>query len=285
MFCLTSGPNFLSIEFLFMPLTELTQNFRGTPERKPRSLATRLKSLFQVLAITRSHTNRVLGVKNPETELGRKEVYDIAKTWLEELNRALACRVVSEGFAPLTTPCLFVSNHVGYIDIPVLMSLTKGVFVAKKEIQSWPFFGRAAESYGTVFLNRKDPVARKKVGEIIAQHLESQKKSIILFPEGTSTVYGADWKRGSIAIAKQFNIPVQPVRIAYRPHHEVAYWGNDTFLPHLWQLLGQNEILASVEFLEPRIINRVDEDTLTMQHQVQNSLQKQLKLWGLPTQL
>ncbi len=248
-----------------------------------RNWLVRLKSLWQILAVTRSHTNKVLEVPNPESDQGRKEIYNIAKTWLDGLNQALECRLEVEGHKPLLdTPCLFVSNHVSYLDIPVLMSLTNGVFVSKKEIQNWPLFGRAAKSYGTVFLDRKDPVARRKVGEIIAQHLEKQKKNIILFPEGTSTVLGADWKRGSIAIAKQYGIPVQPVRLTYRPHDVVAYWGNHTFMPHLWNLLGENEIVVSVEFFEPRIINRVEEDTLAMQHQVQSSLQKKLQSWNSP---
>ena len=35
-------------------------------------------------------------------------------------------------------PTLFVSNHLSYLDIPVLGSIVKGRFIAKEEISKWP---------------------------------------------------------------------------------------------------------------------------------------------------
>ena len=36
---------------------------------------------------------------------------------------------------------LLISNHVSYLDILVLLSLTPSVFVAKREVKSWPVVG------------------------------------------------------------------------------------------------------------------------------------------------
>jgi hypothetical protein len=59
----------------------------------------------------------------------------------------------------------------------------------------------------------------------------------------------------------------------------VAYWGDQTFLGHMWRMLSEGQILASVEFFEPRFIQRVEEDAIAMQIQVQNSLRKKLESW------
>ncbi len=244
-----------------------------------RNTFEKLWALFRVLSVTKQQTQRVLKVGPPRNSEDYKKVYEVAKTWLDELKKALHCEVKAEGFKPFEEPCLYVANHVGYLDIPVLMSLTKGSFVSKKEVSTWPIFGTAAKSYGTVFLDRKNPEARKQVGETIAQYIASQKKSVILFPEGTSSEMGVEWRRGAFSIAKQYNIPVQPIRIAYNPHSVVAYWGDQTFLGHMWRMLSEEQILASVEFFEPRFIQRVEEDAIAMQIQVQNSLRKKLESW------
>src|SRR5664279_3996745 len=39
---------------------------------------------------------------------------------------------------PVSTRGLLVSNHLGYLDIFVLASIAPAVFVAKREIESWP---------------------------------------------------------------------------------------------------------------------------------------------------
>ena len=38
-------------------------------------------------------------------------------------------------------PTLYVSNHLSYLDIPVLGSKLNGRFVAKNEISNWPIMG------------------------------------------------------------------------------------------------------------------------------------------------
>ncbi len=247
-----------------------------------RNALKRLRAIFDVLWVTYQHTNRVLNL----TRSGRvdpgtsREVYTVARTWLQELTRAIHCDVYPEGTPFLEEPCLFVSNHVGYLDIPVLMSLTHGSFVAKKEIEKWPIFGRAAKSYGTVFVDRSDPIARKKVGHTIAEYVSRQRKSVILFPEGTSSMMGVDWKRGAFSIAKEFQIPVQPICISYKPHAPVSYYGNHTFMAHLWSLLKENKIEAHVEFFEPRTITDPEKETPEIQKLVQQSLEKRIKQWN-----
>ena len=51
---------------------------------------------------------------------------------------------------------LFVSNHISYLDIFVLGSNVDGLFVAKSEIDSWPFINKICALGRTIFVNRND---------------------------------------------------------------------------------------------------------------------------------
>ena len=52
-------------------------------------------------------------------------------------------------------PLLIVSNHVSWIDISVITTLAPVVFVAKREVASWPLFGLFAKLQRSVFVDRR----------------------------------------------------------------------------------------------------------------------------------
>ena len=56
--------------------------------------------------------------------------------WLMNIN----VEVVGKSNLNNTTK-LYVSNHLSYLDIPVLGSTLNGRFIAKNEISNWPIFG------------------------------------------------------------------------------------------------------------------------------------------------
>jgi 1-acyl-sn-glycerol-3-phosphate acyltransferase len=64
---------------------------------------------------------------------------------------------------------LFVSNHVSWTDIPVLGVTIGAGFVAKSDIEKWPFLGRLTER-----------VQADALKTLLTQ------RNIILFPEGTT---------------------------------------------------------------------------------------------------
>ena len=57
-----------------------------------------------------------------------------------------------EGRPP--THGLVVANHLSYLDIVILSAVMPCFFVSKVEVDGWPFFGEAARSGGTIFLDR-----------------------------------------------------------------------------------------------------------------------------------
>ena len=51
-------------------------------------------------------------------------------------------------------PTLYVSNHLSYLDIPVLGSIINGRFIAKNDISNWPIIGLLSKVGNTIFINR-----------------------------------------------------------------------------------------------------------------------------------
>ncbi len=80
---------------------------------------------------------------------------------------------------------VFVSNHISWIDILAINSILDVIFIAKKEVRSWPGLGILAVLGQTIFIERKslNALSHKRAVE------ECLKKgqSIFFFPEGTST--------------------------------------------------------------------------------------------------
>src|SRR5580698_5183635 len=78
---------------------------------------------------------------------GKKSLLSRRAHWLQRHSR-LALRIFrlqpqAIGAAPARG--LLVSNHLGYLDVLVLSSLTPAVFVAKREVKFWPVAGLLAQ--------------------------------------------------------------------------------------------------------------------------------------------
>lgn len=70
-------------------------------------------------------------------------------------------------------PFFLVSNHLGYMDIPAIRSVIKGVFIAKSEVEKWFFVGRFVGGMGTVFVNRDNRRKILSAGNKVVEKIES----------------------------------------------------------------------------------------------------------------
>ncbi|MFM8153740.1 MAG: lysophospholipid acyltransferase family protein, partial [Polynucleobacter victoriensis] len=55
---------------------------------------------------------------------------------------------------------LLVSNHISWIDIHVINTVSPVIFVAKSDVAKWPIFGWIARRIGTIF------IVREKISDI-----------------------------------------------------------------------------------------------------------------------
>ena len=181
--------------------------------------------------------------------------------WLQQ-----SCRLVlrslgiiwrAEGQPPACG--LVVSNHLSYLDIPIISATMPCFFVAKMEVVGWPIFGKAARSGGTIFLDRSSQESAVSVAEQIGERL-SLTVPVLLFPEGTSTDGAQVLRFHSRLIdpATTAGAPITAAAIRYVleggvEERELCWYGDESFTTHLWKVLGVAGFSARLRFFEPKI--------------------------------
>ena len=171
----------------------------------------------------------------------------VRRQWLNDIPEVMGLQLKVEG-TPAKQTCLFVGNHISYVDpICVLLQVDANV-VAKAEVKRWPLIGFGAHLVGTLFVNREEKTSRYETAVAIQNALEN-KDSILVYPEGTTTAGPGTlpFKPRSFAAAHQAGVPVQPIAIVY-DSPRVAFIGNDTFLPHFFKMFRQKRITGRIAF-------------------------------------
>jgi len=171
--------------------------------------------------------------------------------WSRGLCLLLGIRVTVEG-EPLRGPTLRVGNHIGYLDVIVLSSVSSALFVSKDDLAGWPVLGYLGKSVGTLFLDRTRPRAVAEVGAGMTG-LFARGNSVIVFPEGTTTDGNsvAAFHSSLFEPALKLNVPVQAVALKYAPAALASWTGDATFAPHFWRLLCSAGVRVSATFAEP----------------------------------
>lgn len=154
---------------------------------------------------------------------------------------------------------VLVANHLTYMDVLVISAATPCFFVAKMEIDSWPFFGMTARMGGTLFLDRSSLASAEAVSAMIAERL-ALPVPVLFFPEGTSTDGTEVWRFHSrlfeppVAAGAQITAAaIEYVAHDGRPERDLCWYGDDAFVPHLGRTLDVPGISARVSFGEPRV--------------------------------
>jgi lyso-ornithine lipid O-acyltransferase len=173
---------------------------------------------------------------------------------------------------------LIVANHTGWLDIIIFSAVAPISFVAKSEVNDWPFFGTLARLQRTVFVER---ARRSQTGEArnsIAARLAGG-DTLVLFPEGTSSdgntvlpFKSALLGAAESVLADGHHVTVQPVSTAYTGSHGVpmdretrpfyAWYGDMELVPHLWEALKAGPLDVVVQFHEPLSLDRMDRKEL-----------------------
>jgi 1-acyl-sn-glycerol-3-phosphate acyltransferase len=179
----------------------------------------------------------------PKDEAGPK----LRRWWLSHVPWRLGLHMELQG-EPYQGTCLYVGNHIAYIDpVAILMHVDANV-VAKAEVSRWPLVGYGASIVGTIFVKRDVKTSRAETAVAIREALENN-ISILVFPEGTTSA-GPEplpFRPRSFEAAFSAGVPVQPIALHY-DSPDVAYIGNHTFLPHFFRLFRMKEIHGKVTF-------------------------------------
>lgn len=140
----------------------------------------------------------------------------VARRWADHLVRLCGARVKVSGEdnIPKDRAVVFIGNHQGNFDIPLLLAyvgIPKG-FISKIEIERMPFISTWMRYLHCVFMDRSD--IRKSV-TAINEGIEKLKNghSLVIFPEGTRSRGNAvgEFKQGSFKLATKAEVPIVPI--------------------------------------------------------------------------
>ncbi|MBV8791833.1 MAG: 1-acyl-sn-glycerol-3-phosphate acyltransferase [Pseudolabrys sp.] len=185
------------------------------------------------------------------------------------LRRILRINVEIRGQLVTGKPVLIAANHVSWVDIVVLASIAPMVFVAKREVATWPLIGWAAKVQKVVFVDRMRRQQTAATVSEIGLRL-SENHPVVLFAEGTSSDGNRVLPFRSALIgaiesacleAGLGEVLLQPMAMTYvgqnglpmgrirRPL--VAWYGDLDFFPHMARFMRDGAVDAVVSFGAP----------------------------------
>lgn len=155
-------------------------------------------------------------------EAGKEEellanVNQVVYRWASRLLRVAGVVVEVKGLENIPQDAaLFVSNHQGNFDIPILLAElgSPKSIVAKVQLEKMPLISTWMRYFDCVFIDRDNARQSIKVLGQAEENLEKG-KSVIIFPEGTRSKGGpmGEFKSGAFKMAFKTNVPIVPVVI------------------------------------------------------------------------
>ncbi len=142
-----------------------------------------------------------------------------ARKWARSLLKIVRIRVTVEGLENIdpNAAYVFASNHLSYMDTPVVLSHIpmQFRFMAKKGLFQIPFLGTHLIQAGHIPVPREDPRAAVKTLTRAAEMIRDRGISILVFPEGGRSEDGnlQPFKEGAAYIAIKAGVPIVPIAL------------------------------------------------------------------------
>jgi 1-acyl-sn-glycerol-3-phosphate acyltransferase len=190
----------------------------------------------------------------------------LLQRWSRHACGLLGLEVQAQG-TPSRKPCIYVSNHRSYLDVPLLAGVLGAGFLSRSDLEHWPLVGRAARAAGTVFVDRADIHARVRAARALVRRVRTQ--SLVVFPEGTT--HGAHFPEpfhaGIFRLLHRLNTRVVPVTIRYSDRR--VYWTDDTALgQHVRHRVLTGAPLKAAVHIGDALQPRSDADAEALHHRV-----------------
>ncbi|WP_434297942.1 lysophospholipid acyltransferase family protein [Clostridium sporogenes] len=171
---------------------------------------------YMMLSLLRIIKLKYLKRKGNKEEI-EKYINKSVLGWANFIVKGIGIRINKKGLENVPDgPCLFVGNHQGLLDVPVIVSsLDRYVgFVAKKEMLKLRILTYWMKEMKCVFMDRQNVRAAVKT---INEGVENLKNgySMLIFPEGTRSRGEnlGEFKKGSMKLGIKAGVPIVPMAI------------------------------------------------------------------------
>ena len=152
---------------------------------------------------------------------------------------------------------LVVSNHISWLDIPVIFSLKPITFVSATEVKTWPIIGILAKISGAIFVDRDRRASLPEVIQAMNHHFKNDKQSICIFPEGvTSNGYQVlPFKSNLFQSAFESDKLLLPLSIKYKENNVItnrtSFHGSTTLFQSFKRVAKSNHIEVEIDIGHP----------------------------------
>lgn len=189
--------------------------------------------------------------------------YILPRLWHKAICAIIGLKVEVRGAPVHDQQLVYIGNHISYLDIPAVGSVLKASFIGKDDIARWPVIGQLAKAQQTAFISRNARNA-KKVANALDVML-AKGKSLILFPEGTSSTGESvlPFKSSLFSIAQPKDLPpisIQPFIIELidvegqaptaKSRDNYAWYADMEFAPHIWIFMQTKGATVRLTFLD-----------------------------------
>ena len=192
--------------------------------------------------------------------LPRNICHILIQYWAKRLLRILRIKITLTGevlkFLSKDT-YLIVSNHISWLDIPVIFSLKPITFVSASDVKTWPIIGVLAKISGAIFVDRNRKSSLVEVIQAMNHHFKNEKQSICIFPEGiTSNGYHVlPFKSNLFQSAFESNKLLLPLSIKYKENNiltnRTSFHGSTTLFQSFKRVAKSNLIEVIVDIGHP----------------------------------
>lgn len=201
---------------------------------------------------------------------GGNLIYKISRFWADAFFFMLGIKhwnIYEEPFNK-NAEYIFVSNHISYLDIPMMMKVIRGQHVrilGKSDMNKIPIFG-AIYKRGAVTVNRESIGARSKSIKNLIRFIQ-KKISVFICPEGTFNTTHQPLKSfydGAFRIAIETQKPIVPI-LFLDTYDRLNYNSIFSLNPgkcrgvYLSQTSTEGLTIKDVAFLKEKIHNQMSE--------------------------
>ena len=184
----------------------------------------------------------------------------IIQYWAKRLLRILKIKITLSGEVLKflgKDSYLVVSNHISWLDIPVIFSLKPMTFVSASDVKTWPIIGMLAKISGAIFVERNRKSSLVEVIQAMNHHFKNEKRSICIFPEGvTSNGYQVlPFKSNLFQSAFESNVLLLPLSIKYKENNvltnRTSFHGSTTLFQSFKRVAKSNLIKVVIDIGRP----------------------------------